>query len=80
MPVACRLEPAQVLQALARREPLPFALTGAWAGGGAIVSADPLRVAGDTEDPFALLDALPRLGGAAPGAVGGGWFGWLGYR
>jgi para-aminobenzoate synthetase / 4-amino-4-deoxychorismate lyase len=80
VPLPCRLEPAQVLQALARREPLPFALTGAWAGGGAIVGADPLRVAADTDDPFALLDALPVVDSAPPGAVGGGWFGWLGYR
>jgi para-aminobenzoate synthetase / 4-amino-4-deoxychorismate lyase len=98
------LSPAQVLQLLAQREPLPFCLSGQWAGGGAIVGGDPLRVAADTEDPFALLDALPRLdtddadetgtrttptaAGAptaprtptAPIPVGGGWFGWLGYR
>jgi para-aminobenzoate synthetase/4-amino-4-deoxychorismate lyase len=80
VPLACRLTPAQVLQALAQREPLPFALTGSWAGGGAIVGADPLRVAGADEDPFTLLDALPPVTDAAPGAVGGGWFGWLGYR
>ncbi len=80
----CALSPAQVLQILAQREPLPFALSGVWAHsphrGGAIVGADPLRVAGDTEDPFALLDALPSIDNALPGAVGGGWFGWLGYR
>jgi para-aminobenzoate synthetase / 4-amino-4-deoxychorismate lyase len=76
----CALSPTQVLTALAEREPLPFALSGRWAGGGAIVGAAPLRVAADTEDPFALLDALPPLGSDAPGAVGGGWFGWLGYR
>jgi para-aminobenzoate synthetase/4-amino-4-deoxychorismate lyase len=79
----CALSPAQVLQLLAQREPLPFALSGNWSRGGAIVGADPLRVAADTEDPFALLDALPvvdRHGAWTPGAVGGGWFGWLGYR
>ena len=84
VPLACSLSPAQVLQVLARREPLPFALSGNWSPpGGAIVGADPLRVAADTEDPFAVLDALPSLDAgtpAAPGAVGGGWFGWLGYR
>ncbi|MDO8187428.1 bifunctional anthranilate synthase component I family protein/class IV aminotransferase [Conexibacter sp. JD483] len=42
-------------------EPLPFALSGRWAGGGAIVGASPLRIAGPDEDPFALLDALPPL-------------------
>jgi para-aminobenzoate synthetase / 4-amino-4-deoxychorismate lyase len=73
-----------VLAALAD-EPMPFALTGNWAGGGAIVGSDPLRVAGDGADPFNVLDDLPAVtapDGAAPRptAVGGGWFGWLGYR
>ena len=80
----CALSPGQVLLLLAEREPLPFALSGTWTHparrGGAIVGADPLRVASDTEDPFALLDALPRVDDAPEGAVGGGWFGWLGYR
>jgi para-aminobenzoate synthetase / 4-amino-4-deoxychorismate lyase len=89
MPAAARLlrvpldgdaAPADALRALAG-ERMPFALTGAWAGGGAIVGSEPLRVAEPEEDPFALLDRLPALQGAAPeGAVGGGWFGWLGYR
>ncbi|HET8979234.1 MAG TPA: aminodeoxychorismate synthase component I [Solirubrobacteraceae bacterium] len=75
------MSPAEVLRALAG-EPLPFALVGAWAGGGAIVGSDPVRVAGQDEDPFALLDDLPPLAGepAPAGTVGGGWFGWLGYR
>ncbi|MGZ4295073.1 MAG: hypothetical protein ACXVRM_12600, partial [Solirubrobacteraceae bacterium] len=59
VPLSCRLSPAQVLRTLAEHEPLPFALTGRWAGGGAIVGSDPLRVAAGTEDPFALLDAVP---------------------
>ena len=105
VPLECALSPAQVLRLLAEREPLPFALSGMWThpshGGGAIVGADPLRVAADTEDPFALLDALPSVETGAVGAtgalgapgtsgapstpgaalpVGGGWFGWLGYR
>ncbi|HEX3977381.1 MAG TPA: anthranilate synthase component I family protein [Solirubrobacteraceae bacterium] len=96
VPLQCTLSPGQVLRLMAQREPLPFALSGMWAqpphpphsshGGGAIVGADPLRVAADTEDPFALLDALPSMATdadavpATPGAVGGGWFGWLGYR
>ena len=81
VPLRCRWTPAQVLQ-LAGEEPLPFTLTGAWAGGGTIVGADPLRVAGDGDDPFAILDEVPSVPGAphSPGAVGGGWFGWLGYR
>ena len=73
-----RLDPAQVLAAL-ESEALPFALVGAWAGGGAIVGSEPVRVADESEDPFQLLDELPPLDGRMP-AVGGGWFGWLGYR
>jgi para-aminobenzoate synthetase/4-amino-4-deoxychorismate lyase len=89
VPLDCSLSPAQVLRVLAQREPLPFALSGNWSGGGAIVGSDPLRVAADTEDPFAILDELPSLDTDTPtgtdtpidaGAVGGGWFGWLGYR
>ncbi|MCW2953772.1 MAG: Chorismate binding-like protein [Conexibacter sp.] len=77
--------PQQALRALAG-EPWPFALVGAWAGGGAIVGSHPLRVAAPHDDPFALLDQLPHVehhdpaaGAVADGAVGGGWFGWLGY-
>jgi anthranilate/para-aminobenzoate synthase component I len=83
----CRLSAAEVLHLLARHDPLPFALIGKWAhsaaGGGAIVGSDPLRVATPDEDPFDLLDALPIVPtqeATPPGAVGGGWFGWLGYR
>ena len=51
----------------------PFALTGAWAGGGALIGSEPVRVAGPGEDPFALLDLdavrgpgrARRLGGVA---------------
>ncbi|MGA2014210.1 MAG: anthranilate synthase component I family protein [Solirubrobacteraceae bacterium] len=82
-PVRCALSPASVLERLAARDPLPFALVGRWAGARAIVGADPLLVAGEDDDPFALLDALPVVAGGdagREGAVGGGWFGWLGYR
>src|SRR5437763_3988149 len=76
----CDRSPHEVLGAL-RGQPWPFALTGRWAGGGAIVGSAPLVVADPGSDPFATLDALPPLGGRYPeGAVGGGWFGWLGYR
>jgi para-aminobenzoate synthetase/4-amino-4-deoxychorismate lyase len=73
--------PENVLRALAS-EPWPFALAGSWSGGGAIVGAAPLRVAAADEDPFALLDALPAVEAGEEDvteAVGGGWFGWLGY-
>jgi para-aminobenzoate synthetase / 4-amino-4-deoxychorismate lyase len=85
-PLACSWTAAEAVQAIAG-EWLPFALTGAWAGGGAIVGSDPLEVVEPWDlrggDPFAVLDRLPRVDGAdaAPSTtVGGGWFGWLGYR
>ncbi len=72
-----------VAEALAQLscERLPFALTGSWAGGGAILGSEPIAVAADDADPLVTLDDLPSWAGPAPsGAVGGGWFGWLGYR
>lgn len=81
--LACELSAEQVLLAV-RDEPWPFALSGNWAGGGAIVGARPLRLASESDDPFALLEQLPALNhdghrDADESAVGGGWFGWLGY-
>jgi len=74
--------PEVVLAALAD-EPCLCCLSGIWAGGGSIIASEPLRVAEADTDPFALLDELPRVStdrSQALGAVGGGWFGWLGYR
>jgi len=50
--------------------------------GGTIVASEPLRVASPHDEPFALLDDVPAIDGrsAPPDAIGGGWFGWLGYR
>ena len=53
-----------------RGDDRPFALIGDWAGGGALVGSAPVRVAADGEDPFALLEALPAVSGAAAGAAG----------
>ena len=64
---------------LVRGDERPFALAGDWAGGGALVGSEPLVVAETDEDPFELLDRQPVVAGAAPNAVGGGWFGYLGY-
>jgi para-aminobenzoate synthetase/4-amino-4-deoxychorismate lyase len=63
-------------------EPYLCCLSGAWAGGGTIVASEPLRVAEPHDEPFTLLDDVPAMDGrsAAPDAIGGGWFGWLGYR
>ncbi len=71
---------------LVRDDARPFALIGRWAGGGALIGSEPLRVARPDDDPFALLDDLPDVRADEPGAladpppVGGGWFGWLGYE
>ena len=64
---------------LVRDDSRPFALAGDWAGGGALVGSEPLVVASDEEDPFALLDEQPEVEGAESEGVGGGWFGYLGY-
>ncbi len=66
---------------LVRGDARPFALTGNWAGGGALVGSEPICTARPEEDPFALLDEQPEVDGAAGAghAVGGGWFGYLGY-
>jgi para-aminobenzoate synthetase / 4-amino-4-deoxychorismate lyase len=68
---------------LVRADERPFAVAGDWAGGGAVVGSEPLLVAGPEEDPFELLDRQPRVerdGADAGDAVGGGWFGYLGYN
>ncbi|HVN50196.1 MAG TPA: aminodeoxychorismate synthase component I [Acidimicrobiales bacterium] len=82
-PVKSALTPAEVLRAC-RADVRPFCLTGEWAGGGALVGSDPVRVADpELDDPFELLGAMPAIGpprdGGPAGFVGGGWFGWLGY-
>jgi len=77
-PLASRLTPSEALRAL-RPDRRPFALVGAWAGGGAVLGSEPVEVSAD--DPFATLDRLPTVSGDAltgPG-VFGGWFGWLGF-
>ena len=81
IPLDCALSPTDVLRTVCD-EPWPFALTGSWGGGGAIVGSNPLIVADARDDPFALVDSLPsvRDHGVPGTAIGGGWFGWLGYR
>ncbi len=58
-----------------------FALTGGWAGVAAVVGTAPLLVLDRSDDPFLALDRLPALaaGSDAGVALGGGWFGALGY-
>ena len=82
VPLASGLTPQDALRAISD-QPWPFALTGEWAGGGAIVGSSPVIIAdADDDDPFALLDGLPGVARDThrATAVGGGWFGWLGYR
>jgi para-aminobenzoate synthetase/4-amino-4-deoxychorismate lyase len=81
VPLDCTLTPQDALLAV-NDQPWPFALTGDWAGGGALVGCNPLLVADSQADPFALLDELPAVPAPPPAgvSVGGGWFGWLGYR
>jgi para-aminobenzoate synthetase/4-amino-4-deoxychorismate lyase len=61
-----------------RGEDRPFALVGEWFGGLTVLGSYPARVAGLSDDPFALIEDQPRVD---PGdaVVGGGWVGWLGY-
>jgi para-aminobenzoate synthetase/4-amino-4-deoxychorismate lyase len=79
-----------------RGEERPFALIGAWAGGGALLGCRPVRVAAPGEDLFSLLDEQPEVdvplgvrgwataAGSAPtpgsAPVGGGWVGFLGFE
>ncbi len=76
----CDLAPAEVALHFAD-DAHPVALVGDWAGGGGIWTSEPCQVAPADADPFALIDHLQRVDGfpAAPGAVGGGWFGYWGY-
>ncbi|HEV3002450.1 MAG TPA: aminodeoxychorismate synthase component I [Solirubrobacteraceae bacterium] len=82
VPLASTLTAEQALLTL-RDDERPVALTGAWAGGGAILASDPVRIARPDEDPFALLAEQPRVEGSGAERdgrpVGGGWFGTLGY-
>jgi para-aminobenzoate synthetase/4-amino-4-deoxychorismate lyase len=79
IPLDCSLSATEAARCL-RGEERPFALIGAWAGGGAIIGSAPVRVAAAGDDPFALLDAVGPNEAHAEGAVGGGWVGSLGYE
>jgi para-aminobenzoate synthetase / 4-amino-4-deoxychorismate lyase len=77
---------------LVRGDAHPFTLAGDWAGGGALVGSEPIVLAAPDDDPFDLLNGQPAIASTAPGeqsadggqvggeAVGGGWFGYLGYN
>jgi para-aminobenzoate synthetase/4-amino-4-deoxychorismate lyase len=80
VPLESAATPWQAALAL-RGDERPFALTGRWAGGGAVLGSAPVDVLGAADDAFAALARQPPVDGAeAPGgAVGGGWFGFLGF-
>ena len=81
VPLDSPLRPLEALRAL-RGDERPFALIGRWAGGGAVLGSEPSNIAPAGADPFALLDELPEVAAdarEAMSAVGGGWFGYLGY-
>lgn len=69
--------PDEVLRRAAGSDGL-LCLVGSWAGGGALLAAEPLLVLAPDVDPIGALGVVPRV--EPHGAVvGGGWFGWLGY-
>ena len=78
VPLTWTLEPERAAL-LVRDDAWPFALLGRWAGGGALIGSEPVKVASDEDDPFALLDDQPAVDYSGD-AVAGGWFGWLGYE
>lgn len=75
-------EPTDVLRRFAG-DARVVALTGRWADGagtGALLTSEPVVTVGPDEDPFAALSRQPVVAAGGPaGAVGGGWFGSLGY-
>lgn len=63
-----------------RGDAAPFALAGTWAGGGAIVGAEPTAWCRSPAELRSVLCSAPPAGGAQGNeAVGAAWVGWLGY-
>jgi len=56
-PLEADVAPARATLIL-RGDDRPFALIGAWAGGGAILGSEPVRVAAPDQDLFAVLDEV----------------------
>jgi para-aminobenzoate synthetase / 4-amino-4-deoxychorismate lyase len=77
-PLGAGPTPEQVLRRAAGSDGL-VCLSGAWAGGGAIIASEPILVLADDADPLAALGVQPRVDAAQPTVVGGGWFGWVSY-
>ncbi|MET0683748.1 MAG: aminodeoxychorismate synthase component I [Solirubrobacteraceae bacterium] len=81
-PLDADASPADAARVL-RGEERPFALIGAWAGGGALLGSRPVRVAVPGTDLFGLLDDQPEVlvpEDVPADVVGGGWVGFLGFE
>ncbi len=79
VPLTAELDVAGVVRRLAHRERVT-AWAGSWSRG-ALVTCDPVREMTADSDPFDVLGSVPDLGPDPrfPDAVGGGWFGYLGF-
>src|SRR5690606_17510216 len=82
-PGECYASPAEVLRRLGRHTrsrglPPPAALTGDWFGGGAVIAPSVEITATAPHRALSQLDV--GAGTGAPGPVGGGWIGFLGYE
>ena len=56
-------------------------LVGSWAAGEVVFGADPILIESGGTDFLRALDHQPQIDGpVAPGVIGGGWFGWLGFE
>ena len=75
-PVHSRAAPEDAALRVAE-DSFPFALIGAWAGGGALIGSEPIAIADG--DPFEALASAPIRTPTEGEGVGGGWFGYLGY-
>jgi anthranilate/para-aminobenzoate synthase component I len=76
--VPVEMSVADVARRMAEERAL-VVLSGRWAGRGAVIASDPVELAVDEADPFAIVDRSPAVEGGATGAIGGGWLGYLGY-
>ena len=63
-----------------RGDDRPFALIGAWAGGGALLGSEPVRVAAPGRRPVRAARRRARGRRATRRGVGGGWVGFLGFE
>jgi len=75
-PIPSRAAPEEAALRVAE-DSFPFALIGAWAGGGALIGSEPIAIADG--DPFEALASTPIQTPTEGDGVGGGWFGYLGY-